>query len=178
MKSKKDIVLEKRSFKTVIISVFVVSAIIFTAVTVVLLSSNKKSAILPLPGLSLMHHKSVSSENGIITFEVSSFDNMRAGYYKYDFENGKTVRFFILKSTDSAIKSAFDACDVCYRAGKGYIQSGNNMICVNCSQQFSSENIGRIRGGCNPAPLSNITKDGKVIIKTSDLYDGIKYFNF
>jgi len=35
-----------------------------------------------------------------------------------------------------------------------------------------------VRGGCNPAPLAREIKERNVVIKTSDLLDGRRYFNF
>ena len=90
-----------------------------------------------------------------------------AKWYEY---NGS--RFFVIKADDGTIKTAFDACDVCYGAGKGYRQEGNYMICNNCGLQFAISGLGienRTPGGCWPSYLPNIIEGDNLIIRESDL---------
>ena len=44
-----------------------------------------------------------------------------AKFFEYE-SDGKTVRFFAVKGSDGDIKTAFDACDVCFNSRKGYSQ--------------------------------------------------------
>ena len=76
------------------------------------------------------------------------------------------------------IRAAFDACDVCWRAGKGYFQSGDVMVCRNCGRQFASVLVNEVKGGCNPAPLNRAIENGKLIIKVKDILQGKQYFDF
>jgi hypothetical protein len=54
-----------------------------------------------------------------------------------------TIRYFILKSSDGIIRAAFDACDVCWPAGKGYFQDGDHsglpqlrpQVCIRAGQR-------------------------------------------
>ena len=49
----------------------------------------------------------------------------------FEHVDGKfTIRYFVLKSSDGIIRAAFDACDVCWPAGKGYYQDGDYMVCI------------------------------------------------
>ena len=89
-----------------------------------------------------------------------------------------TIRYFVLKSSDGVIRAAFDACDVCWPAGKGYYQEGDYMVCRNCGRRFASVLVNEVKGGCNPAPLNRTFKDGKVIIQVKDILQGKQYFNF
>nr|WP_279355714.1 DUF2318 domain-containing protein [Fundidesulfovibrio agrisoli] len=98
-----------------------------------------------------------------------------AKFYKLDVD-GVTVKYFVIKAPDGTVRSALDACDVCFPEKKGYKQSGDVMVCVNCGQKFHVSRVGMVKGGCNPHPLPNKVEGDKVVIQKSDLAQGVKYF--
>ncbi len=93
-----------------------------------------------------------------------------AKFYSFD-SNGVTIRYFAVKDNSGSVHVAFDACDVCYEAKKGYRQSGNKMQCINCGQEFPIISIGtdNTTGGCWPSYLSMMIDNESVVIKISDL---------
>jgi uncharacterized membrane protein len=111
-----------------------------------------------------------------VTYPVTMFDNGKARHFEYKTGDGITIRYFVMKSSDGVIRAAFDACDVCWREGKGYVQQDDVMLCRNCGRRFPSARINVVTGGCNPAPLTRKTEDGKVVIKTEHLLEGKRYF--
>jgi hypothetical protein len=112
-----------------------------------------------------------------ITHPENLFKNGKAHFFTYKAPDGLTIRYFILRSSDGVIRAAFDACDVCWPAGKGYVQKGDFMVCGNCGRQFRSTRVNEVRGGCNPAPLNRKIANGKVIIQSADLLQGRTYFD-
>lgn len=114
-----------------------------------------------------------------IVYPISLFDDSKARYYQIEIENGLTIKYFILKSSDGVIRAAFDACDVCWPEGKGYAQSGDYMICRNCGKRFASIKVNEVRGGCNPAPLSRKVVGDNLVIQVKDIVEqGSSYFDF
>ena len=113
-----------------------------------------------------------------VTHAMNLFDDGAAKHFDYATEDGVTVRYFVLKSSDGVIRAAFDACDVCWRSGKGYQQHGDFMVCGNCGQRFASVLVNEVKGGCNPAPLNREIVDGKVSIRIADIVEGKRYFDF
>ncbi|MGD8370122.1 MAG: DUF2318 domain-containing protein [Syntrophobacterales bacterium] len=113
-----------------------------------------------------------------VSFPVQSFNDGQAKYFQYPASNGITVRFFILRSSDGVVRAAYDACDVCWREGKGYYQDGDFMVCRNCGQRFASIKVNEIKGGCNPAPLNRTLVGDKLVIKIADIVQGSRYFDF
>jgi uncharacterized membrane protein len=111
------------------------------------------------------------------TFPISLFEDGKARHFQHT-ADGFTIKYFILKSSDGIIRAAFDACDVCWRAGKGYYQEGDHMVCRNCGRRFASILVNEVKGGCNPAPLDRHVENGKVIIQVRDILKGKKFFNF
>jgi uncharacterized membrane protein len=119
----------------------------------------------------------VSTNSTFVSFPVSMFDDGKARHFEH--VDGKmTIRYFILKSSDGVIRAAFDACDVCWPAGKGYYQDGDHMVCRNCGRRFASVLVNEVQGGCNPAPLNRNLENNKLIIQIKDIQQGRQYFNF
>jgi uncharacterized membrane protein len=116
-------------------------------------------------------------DNTLVTFPASLFEDGRARHFEY-VSDKTTIRYFILKSSDGILRAAFDACDVCWPAGKGYYQEGDNMVCRNCGRRFASVRVNEVKGGCNPAPLSRKLENDKLIIQIKDIEQGSQYFNF
>ena len=112
-----------------------------------------------------------------VAFPLSLFEDGKARHFEH--KDGKiSIRYFILKSSDGIVRAAFDACDVCWPAGKGYYQEGDHMVCRNCGRRFASVLVNEVKGGCNPAPLNRNVQNGKLIIQVKDILDGKQYFNF
>ncbi len=120
---------------------------------------------------------SIVASTDTVTFPVASFEDGIARHYQFKTGDGSRIRFFILKSSDGMIRAAFDACDVCWKAGLGYYQEGDVMVCRNCGQRFASVNVNVLRGGCNPAPLDRSVVGDQLVIKVKDILDGKRYFD-
>ena len=111
----------------------------------------------------------LTPENGVLKIPVKQIDDGKAHYFMAKADDGIMVAFFTLKSRDGVIRAALDACDVCYRSGKGYFQQGDFMVCENCGQRFLSNRINVIKGGCNPAPLERNVVGKYLVIKMEDI---------
>lgn len=120
-------------------------------------------------------YQMVTAENGVIAIPAAQVSDGKAHFFSYR-SGDASVDFFLLKSHDGVIRVAFDACDVCYQAKKGYRQEGDVMVCNNCNQQFRSDLINEVKGGCNPAPLQRSVADGRIVIAAADLATGVRYF--
>jgi hypothetical protein len=113
-----------------------------------------------------------------VTYAAKTFQDGKARFYEYKTGDGITVKYFIVKSSDGVIRAAFDACDVCWPAGKGYSQKGDFMVCRNCGRQFASVRVNEVTGGCNPGALRREMAGDKLVIKGKDIVEGRKYFDF
>ncbi len=117
----------------------------------------------------------LTAEDGAIRLPASTFDDGKARYYTY-MSNGRPIELFVLQSSDGVVRTAFNACDVCFEAKKGYTQAGDVMVCNNCGSRFQADQINVVRGGCNPSPL-NATVDGEeIVIQAADIESGLRYF--
>ena len=111
----------------------------------------------------------ITPTNGQLEIPVAGINDGKAHHFQVKADDGTMVTFFVLKSADGVIRAAIDACDVCYRSGLGYYQEGDKMVCKNCGQEFASNKINVIKGGCNPAPLSRAVVGDKLVINMNDV---------
>lgn len=128
-------------------------------------------------GMAVATPSAVSADAGMVSYPISLFDDGQARHFEYK-NNDATIRYFILNSSDGIVRAAFDACDVCWPAGKGYYQEGDNMVCRNCGRRFASILVNEVQGGCNPAPLKRVVDGEKLILRIDDILEGRQYFNF
>jgi uncharacterized membrane protein len=127
------------------------------------------------PATVKTHYTAVQATDDVIRWPLTTFDDGKAHYYSF-IDGGKSIDFFVLKSSDGVVRAAFDACDVCFAAHKGYRQQGDLMICNNCGQQFPSVKINEVRGGCNPGPLERTVEGTDLVIRSTDIIAGNVYF--
>lgn len=118
----------------------------------------------------------VKPTNGVFAFPVAAFQDGKAKHFEYRHAPNQVVRFFVVKSTDGVIRAAFDACEKCFRAQKGYVQQGDNMVCINCGLKFKTDKVNVVTGGCNPVALKKTIEGPNVVMAQQDVLAGLKYF--
>ena len=138
-------------------------------------TSNSNPVAAANPANVKTRYTAVQATDGVVRWPLTTFDDGQAHYYSF-VDGGKSIDFFVLKSSDGVVRAAFDACDVCFGARKGYRQEGDVMVCNNCGQRFPSVKINEVRGGCNPGPLERTVEGTDLVIRSSDIATGAGYF--
>ena len=125
---------------------------------------------------SLGKYEKVTTNGGVATIPVAKLADGKARFYKFE-DSGKEITFFAVKTADGNYKTAFDACDSCYKSKKGYEQQGDKMNCKNCNQKFAINRLGpNATGGCNPGYLPHQLNGSTISISVNDLKGGARYF--
>ena len=125
---------------------------------------------------SLGKYEKVKVSGGVATIPVNKLTDGKAHFYKFE-DSGKEITFFATKAADGSIKTAFDACDACYKSKKGYEQQGDKMNCKNCNQKFAIDRLGpNATGGCNPGYLPHQQSGNNITSSVNDLKGGARYF--
>jgi uncharacterized membrane protein len=125
---------------------------------------------------SLGKYEKVKPSGSSVSISASILTDGKAHYYKFE-DGGKEIAFFVVKAADGSIKTAFDACDACFKGKKGYEQQGDKMNCKNCNQKFAINRLGpNASGGCNPGYLPHQLNGSTISIQTRDLKAGARYF--
>ena len=120
--------------------------------------------------------ENVTARDGQLVLDLSALPNKVSRHYRYQ-EGNQAVKFFVVRDEQGTIRAAIDACDVCWKSGKGYALKDGAMLCVNCGMRFAMSRIGTVSGGCNPHPFS-FTLDGNALVVATDelLREGTKFF--
>jgi uncharacterized membrane protein len=162
-KRKKELIhRKKRMQKLMAISVMLIA--IISIVIVLSLSNNPNEYD---KNSELTQGSDIISDTEV-SIPLSDISN-EPKFYSYD-ADGVEVKYFAVKGSDGNVHIAFDACDVCYRAKKGYRQNGADMQCINCGLTYPINSIGteNTAGGCWPSYLPIKIDDEQIIIKKSD----------
>jgi len=121
---------------------------------------------------------SVSGDSQIIEADIVKIQlsqiSTKAEWHEYE-SNGVNVKYFTVKDDKGNVKTAFDACDVCYRSKKGYRQQGKDMVCNNCGNHYAISGLGTKNlkgGGCWPGHLAGRVEGDYFVIEKSDLEAG------
>lgn len=82
----------------------------------------------------------------------------KATFYPINVD-GTRMEVLAVKDSSGNIRTAFNTCQVCYSSGKGYyVQSGNVLVCQNCRNRFTVDEVEVQSGGCNPWPIFSENK--------------------
>ena len=108
----------------------------------------------------------------ILKSEISE----KAKFYPY--KAGDTyMELLAVKATDGSIRTALNTCQICFDSGRGYYeQVGNTLVCQNCGNVFSVDDVEIVKGGCNPVPVlkENKTDDGEYITVKKEFLEASK----
>lgn len=88
--------------------------------------------------------------------------------------DGTEMEVIAVKDSKGNIRTAFNTCQICYSSGRGYyVQDGNEIVCQNCRNRFTVDQIEVEVGGCNPYPIFD---ENKTVTEDSILisYDYLK----
>jgi len=100
---------------------------------------------------------SATNENGDIVIPIADITE-KATFYTYN-ELDSKMEIIAVKASDGTIRTAFNTCQVCYSSGRGYyVQEDDLLICQNCGNQFSMDDVEVAKGGCNPVPIFDENK--------------------
>ena len=121
-------------------------------------------------------YEKVKVNGNVVSLPMAKVSDGKAHFYRIE-DGGKEITFFVVKAADGGFRTAFDACEVCYREKKGYEQKGDAVVCKNCNKQFAISRIGpHENGGCNPSYLPHTQAGGNIVINLTDLKAGARFF--
>ena len=102
-----------------------------------------------------------------------------ASFFDYD-ADGITVQVLAVRVSDDTVRLALNTCQVCSGSSYAYFeQDGDDFVCQNCHNSFSSTDVGVVSGGCNPVPVTaDVYKEdhGTLVIPASFLDENAARF--
>lgn len=101
-------------------------------------------------------------EGDSLTIPISELSE-KAKFYPVTVD-GTEMEVIAVKDSEGTIRTAFNTCQVCYDSGNGYYkQEGEELVCQNCGNSFTMDQVGETSGGCNPWP---ILEEDKTVTET------------
>lgn len=81
-----------------------------------------------------------------------------AAFYPIEVD-GTEMEVIAVKDSEGNIRTTFNTCQICYDSGNGYYkQEGDTLVCQNCGNSFTMDQVGQTAGGCNPYPIMDDDK--------------------
>ena len=118
------------------------------------------------------------SSGGNLTIPVDELTE-NAAFYSVNVD-GTEMEVIAVKTSDGTIRTAFNTCQICYDSGNGYYkQEGDKLVCQNCGNSFTMDQVGETAGGCNPWPILESDRtlvDGEIQISYDFLRDSADIF--
>ena len=109
----------------------------------------------------------VPDESGMVTIDESQIGDV-ATFYNYD-ANGTTVQLIGIRASDGTARLALNTCQSCNPSPNAYyVQQDDTLICRNCGQTFSAEDVGAQASGCNPTPIKGLTEQNGWFMVSAD----------
>lgn len=134
-------------------SLIIVMAIVMLAATMVSCTASENSK----------RNIENSGSNGVTIIKDDITE--KATFYPY--QSGDTyMELIAIRASDGTVRTAFNTCQVCQGTGRGYYkQDGDVVVCQNCGNRFTVDQIEVVKGGCNPIPIfkGSKTEDNETI---------------
>ncbi len=105
--------------------------------------------------------------DGAFTVMKEDLEDGHIHRFNWKTPNGVNIVFWLIKKRENNYGVVFDGCEICGPAG--YLEVGEDVICVACSVMMNRNTIG-LKGGCNPIPIKNvIDAPDSLTIRAEDL---------
>ncbi len=143
--------------------IFMVGTVLVAAAALFSLFGPKPSA----PPSAVPNSVTVGGDLTIVKSDITE----EASFYPYE-SNGTYMEVVAVRASDGSVRTALNTCQVCYKSGKGYYeQKGSNLVCKNCGNRFTIDQIELTKGGCNPVPITTDlkTEDAEKVVISSDI---------
>lgn len=148
---------------------YIAIGIAFIAIVVVnFLPNRNEESDVPDNSTQVSNETSPSVTANVVSLSLNADGNLAipladitedATFYSYD-NDGLDMEVIAMKASDGSIRTAYNTCQVCFGSGRAYYkQEGDNLVCQNCGNQFTADDLEVIRGGCNPVPIGTDDKD-------------------
>lgn len=163
--------------KTNVTLILAAAAVVFCAAVVVLVNGKGRAAQTGGTGRGSSEAASIGPGEALVipTAEITA----DAAFYAVEVD-GIDMEVIAVRDSAGTIRTAFNTCQICYDSGRGYyVQSGNALVCQNCGNRFSMDQVEIETGGCNPWPIFESDKtvtDDEISISYDFLVESQRIF--
>ena len=92
--------------------------------------------------------------------------------------DGIDLQVMAVQDATGAARIAYNTCQTCNGSPEAYfVQEGGYVVCQNCGVSHPINQLGDVKAGCNPIPVTNYTEeDGIIKMPASELAANAEYF--
>ncbi len=86
--------------------------------------------------------------------------------------DGKRMEVLVIRGGDGKVRLAFNTCQVCSGSPRAYFEPQvGGVVCRNCGNFFSAEQVGIASKGCNPLAVPGVeaTASGDIVVPAAVL---------
>lgn len=110
------------------------------------------------------------AEGGEVDFDASAVTTDPT-FVNYE-TDGTTVQLLAIRDSGGALHVALNTCQSCSPSPQAYfVQEGAALVCQNCRNSFTAQDVGSAASGCNPAPLASLTIKGDAVSISAEELD-------
>jgi len=117
----------------------------------------------------------VTPAYGLFRISVDSVGKGEVKFFRYNF-GGKDIVFFVARTADGAVKTAFNACRTCFPHHMGYRQEGDKVVCAYCGMSFPINELSEGQGNCVPVKINSRVEGGYVVVDQREIEAGAEWF--
>ena len=157
---------KKVNLPIVLIALAILAVVLFAGSNLGRNEAAKTQSSTSVPAQSSSEIVATVDDSGGIIIEKSNITE-DALFVTYD-ADGMTMGLLAVRASDGTIRTAWNTCQVCNGSPAAYfVQEGDALVCRNCGNKFTMDQVGRTSAGCDPVPISGnarIETDGQILI--------------
>ena len=118
----------------------------------------------------------LQEQGGQVRIDISGVEPGSCRFYSFPSRSGRNVDLIVYRDSAGKARATLDACRTCYRWRRGYRPEGDGVVCAKCDMRFPFDQLAEGTGSCVPIGLPSVVEGGSLILSTSDLEKGARYF--
>lgn len=111
-----------------------------------------------------------------IRLDVSELDRNEVRFFRFLNEGNQEIKFLVGRDEAGHVQTAFDANEVCYKKGRGYVAQDGWLVCQWCEKSFRLVETAAGGGGCRPVPIPHRVAGDELVIAETDMLAGWRFF--
>jgi uncharacterized membrane protein len=118
----------------------------------------------------------LQEEGGEVRIDISGIEPDVCSFFSYLSRSGKNVNLIVYRESDGSAGVSLDACRSCYRWRRGYRLEAGKIVCAKCDVAFPIDGLREGTGSCVPVRVPASVEGNTLVISSSFLEEGARYF--
>ena len=154
---------------------YILTSIIFSLLVLTIVGCGSNNSNEVEESSKYNKYETIQPNNGKIIIDKNKLSK-EATFINYD-SNGTTIQLIAGIASDGTYRVSLNTCQSCNPSPLAYfVEDNGNLICQNCGNSFSMDDVGVNAIGCNPTNIeveedsNSITIDTKILDNYSSMF--------